>query len=171
MKGTVHRISIKPETPGERGLPKAAVETAIALKGGLRGDFNRYRHEEMHDDSEAALVLLPVETIRDLNREGWPVRAGDLGENITTEGFPYTSFAPGKVYAIGHAVIEITRACDPCTNLYLLPYVGEKRGPAFLKTMVGRRGWYAKTVREGSLRMGDSIKELEAARPASGAPA
>ena len=53
----------------------------------------------------------------------------------------------------------VSRACDPCTNLYLLPYVGKSKGPQFLKVMLGRRGWYARVLEEGSVRAGDPIVE------------
>jgi MOSC domain-containing protein YiiM len=108
------------------------------------------------------LLVLPLETIRELNAEGWAVQVGDLGENITTAGIPYRSFAPGKTYAVGRAEIQITKRCDPCTNLYLLPYVGETKGPEFLKVMSGRRGWYASVLREGLIAEGDSIEDLVA---------
>ncbi len=158
MAGRILRVNVKPETSGEEGLPKKRVHAALARREGLEGDFNRYRHEKQQDDPRAALLILPVETIRDLNAEGWPVEPGDLGENLTTTGIPYGGFAPGKTYSVGEAEIRISKRCDPCTNLYLLPYVGEGKGPAFLKVMHGRRGWYASVLREGVIREGDSIE-------------
>ncbi|HYM40035.1 MAG TPA: MOSC domain-containing protein [Thermoplasmata archaeon] len=159
MEGRVHRINVKPETPTEEGLPKGSVDAAWARRGGLEGDFNRYRHETQHDDPDAALLLMPLETIRELNAEGWPIEPGDLGENLTTTGIPYASLAPGTTYRVGRAEIQISRRCDPCTNLYLLPYVGAAKGPAFLQVMTGRRGWYARVLREGVIRRGDPITE------------
>lgn len=157
MTGRVHQINVKPETPGEEGLPKRPVEAAMAYHHGLEGDFNRYRHEKEADDPTAALLLVPLETIQELNREGWLVRPGDLGENLTTIGIPYERLAPGTSFGVGGAEIRISRRCDPCTYLYLLPYVGEAKGPAFVKTMVGRRGMYATVVREGRIRKGDAL--------------
>lgn len=162
MDGRVHQINVKPETAGEHGLPKRAVDSAVARRGGLEGDFNRYRHEEQSDDADAALLLMPLETIRELNSEGWPIRPGDLGENLTLTGIPYASLAPGKTFTVGHAEIQVSRRCDPCDNLYLLPYVGEAKGPAFLKAMMGRRGWYARVLREGVIHRGDAMVEGEA---------
>lgn len=158
--GSVHQINIKPRTRGERGLPKKQVESVLVTKAGLAGDFNVYRQEELSGDPDSAVLLVPLETISQLNAEGWPVRAGDLGENITTQGLSYASFSPGKAFRLGGAVIEISRSCDPCSNLYLLPYVGPSRGPDFLKAMLGRRGWYARVAQEGRVRRGDSIKEM-----------
>jgi MOSC domain-containing protein YiiM len=106
------------------------------------------------------VLVLPVETIEALNRDGWPVRPGDLGENVTTQGVPYDELRPGRRFRVGTALVEISKACDPCTNLYLLPYVGDARGPAFLKAMLGRRGWYARVVRAGRVHRGDVVAEV-----------
>lgn len=105
-----------------------------------------------------ALLILPTETIEALNREGWPVRPGDLGENITTEGIPYSDLSPPHRFRIGGAVTEVAKPCEPCDNLYLLPYVGATRGPEFLKVMLGRRGWFARVETEGIVRKGDPVE-------------
>ena len=166
MSGTVLQINVKPRRQGERGIPKESVEAAVVTRSGLEGDYNVYRQEEKGGDPDSAVLLIPIETVRDLNSEGWPVKPGDLGENITTAGLPYSSFAVGKKFALGDSVLEVSRACDPCQNLLVLPYVGTTKGPAFLKTMRGRRGWYARVVKEGRIRRGDRVAE---APPGSGA--
>ena len=159
--GRVFELHRKPEVPGEHGLPKPSVPEAFVTRSGLAGDFNRYRHEEKKDDPAMALLLMPRETIAELEREGWPVRSGDLGENITTEGIAYDAFVPGRRFRAGEAELEVTKACTPCDNLYLLPYVGPTRGPEFLKVMLDRRGWYARVVREGRVRAGDVLESVE----------
>lgn len=163
--GTVHQINRKPETPGEHGLPKVPVSEALLTPTGLAGDFNRYRHEEKHDDPGMALLIMPLETLEQLGREGWPVRPGDFGENITSVGLAYDAFAPGARFRIGGARVEITKPCTPCDNLYLLPYVGPARGPEFLKVTLGRRGWYARVLEGGPVRTGDAIQREPVGRP------
>ncbi len=157
LEGRVYQLHIKPQTPGERGLPKATVPEVRLLHSGLEGDFNRYRHEEKHDDPIMAVLIVPRETLEQLGREGWPVRPGDLGENITSEGIAYDGFRIGSHFQIGEAEVEITKPCDPCHFLELLPYVGKDRGPEFIRTMLNRRGWYARVIREGPVRTGDRI--------------
>lgn len=157
--GRVLRVNRKPEVGQEHGLPKPSVEKARLSASGVVGDFNRYRHEEKQDDPAMAVLLVPVETIDQLNREGWPVRPGDLGENLTTSGLDPLALAPGRQFVVGAATIEISKPCTPCDNLYLLPYVGRERGPEFLRTMLDRRGWYARVVHEGEVREGDAIAE------------
>ena len=157
----IMQINIKPQIKGERGLPKKPVDSAFVSAAGVRGDFNLYRHEELEDDPDSALLIIPIETIRALNSEGWPIEPGDLGENLTTSGLPYDSLAVGKVFSAGGVRFQISRACDPCDNLFHLPYVGRLKGPQFLKTMLGRRGWYAKVLKEGRITTKDQITPAE----------
>lgn len=166
--GIVHQINIKPETRGEHGLPKNPVESVEVTRAGLAGDFNLFRQEKLDGDPDSAVLLMPLETILQLNAEGWLVRAGDLGENFTTAGIPYDRFSPGKAFRMGGAVVEVSRACNPCKNLYLLPYVGEANGPKFIRVMHGRRGWYARVRTEGAVRRGDAIEEVRQAGPRNG---
>jgi len=50
---------------------------------GVEGDFNRWRTEEANGDPDQAVLLLTQEILADLRKEGWPVQAGELGENLT----------------------------------------------------------------------------------------
>ena len=165
LRGKVSALHRKAQVRGEHGLPKPAVDEVTVDRAGIVGDFNRFRHEERRDDPNMAVLLIPQETLEELNREGWPVRSGDLGENITTVGLAYSAFQPGTRVRVGSALLEVAKPCDPCDNLYLLPYVGRERGPEFLRTMLGRRGWFARVVREGRVHADDPI-ELEPGPPA-----
>ncbi len=127
-------------------------------RSGLDGDFNRWRHEEAQDNLAMAVLLMPLETIEELQKEGWPLKPGDIGENFTTQGIPYNSFAPGKHYRIGEAVITITKPCDPCSFLYSLPNIAKDKD--IVKAMYNRRGWYASVENEGWVAKGDSIAEV-----------
>ena len=160
VPGEIQQINVKPQTEGEHGLPKKRVESAFVRRAGVEGDFNVYRHEERRDDPDQGLLIMPVETIKELNGEGWPIKPGDLGENFTTSGMPYGAFGVGKVFAAGKARFRITKPCDPCDNLFLLPYVGASKGPGFLKLMLGRRGWYARVLEEGWVKTGDRLTEV-----------
>ncbi len=105
-----------------------------------------------------AVLLMPEETLAELNREGWPVRPGDLGENVTLQGVPYDALQPGREVRLGGAVLQVSQPCTPCDNLYVLSYVGRERGPAFVKALLGRRGWFARIVRPGDVRVGDRVE-------------
>ena len=158
--GRVHQVNRKSQVPGERGLPKWPVPEARVDAAGLEGDYNAYRHDVANDDPAMAILLMPLETLEVLRSEGWPVRPGDLGENVTTEGLPYDAFAPGGRFRVGTVLLEVSKPCDPCDNLYRLPYVGAARGPEFLRTMLHRRGWYARVLEAGVIRPGDTIEAV-----------
>jgi MOSC domain-containing protein YiiM len=155
--GRVYQLNRKSQIPGERGLPKLPIREARVFTAGVEGDYNVYRHDVARDDLDMAVLIVPFETLKEFNREGWPVRPGDFGENVTSIGIPYERFAPGRRFQVGDVLLEVTKPCTPCDNLYLLPYVGATRGPAFLKATLGRRGWYAKVLREGVVRTDDLI--------------
>jgi MOSC domain-containing protein YiiM len=153
----VERIGVKPETPGERGLPKPEVDEVRLGPAGLDGDFNRYREEKLDGDLDSAVLIVTAELIEQLNTEGWPVKPGDLGENLTTVGLDYDSLEPGQLFRVGsEVVLEITRLCQPCEYLGLLPYVGSEVDAA-VKAMVDRRGRYAKVRVGGTIRRRDPI--------------
>lgn len=151
MTGRLLRLSIKPETPGEFGLPKRAVPEFTVSPAGAEGDYNHYRTEQLPGDRDQALLLMTQNLLDTLRAEGWPVSPGDLGENLTLGGIPEASLSPGVRMHLGAVEIEISKACDPCTELYSLPYIGQERGPAFVRALVGRRGWYARVLRGGRL--------------------
>jgi MOSC domain-containing protein YiiM len=158
--GRVHQLNRKSQVPGERGLPKRPIVEARFTTAGVEGDYNVYRHDVAEDDPNMAVLIVPMETLKDFNREGWPVRPGDLGENVTSVGVAYDDFGPGRRFRIGEALVEVTKPCTPCDNLFGLPYVGAERGPEFLKVTLDRRGWYAKVLEEGRVRVGDPIARV-----------
>lgn len=157
MAGKVYRLNRKPETPGERGLPKRSLQSAEVTEQGIVGDFNRYRHEAKADTLDRALLLLPWEIIQQLNSEGWPVEAGHLGEGVTTVGVDYGQFRVGQRFQLGSVEIEITEEAKPCRHLSVLTYAQGDKATRFLKVLEGRRGWYAQVVKSGPLHVGDAM--------------
>ncbi|MBS3123946.1 MOSC domain-containing protein [Candidatus Woesearchaeota archaeon] len=160
MNGLIYQINVKLETPGERGIPKNSIDVVKVKFSGVNGDYNRYRTEKKNGNLDKAVMFLSVETLNDLRKEGWSVYPGYLGENFTTVGIPYSSFKIGQRYDIGQAQIEITEPCQPCNNLSVLSYVGEEKIKNFMRTLIGRRGWYAKVLVEGKVEKGDSIEKI-----------
>jgi MOSC domain-containing protein YiiM len=154
----VERLSVKPQTPGEYGLPKRAVSGLQITPRGAVGDYNNYREREMAGDLDQALLLMTREVLDALRQEGWPVEAGDLGENLTLAECAEATLAPGVRLRVGEVELEISKACDPCKEVYTLPYIGETRGPAFVRTLVGRRGWYARVLQPGTIVVGAPVE-------------
>lgn len=153
----VLQINVKPNTPTEHGIPKMSVKTVVLSKSGLEGDYNNFRTIKKDQNPDMAVLIYPVETIHELNDEGWSIMPGDLGENFTISGIPHSHFSPNQQYQIGECLIEISYECDPCRNLSVLPYIGEIKINEFIKTLMQRRGWYARVIKEGVVSTGDKF--------------
>ena len=162
MHAVIEHLHIKPRTPGERGLPKIAVPLIHATAAGVGGDYNRYRHESKRDDPDKAVMFIATEILAMLRSEGWPVEPGHLGENVTVRGLANDAVVIGQRYRLGDELeIEISRTCDPCRNLAVLPYIGEERVNEFIRTTLGRRGWYGRVLRPGVVKRGDAMRLVE----------
>jgi MOSC domain-containing protein YiiM len=153
MPARVVQLNLKPKEGRARGLPKRAVSQLTITAAGVEGDYNRWRTEKANGDPDQAVLLLSEEILADLRAEGWPVQPGDLGENVTLVDLARDDLKPGTVVRLGEVVLQVSKACDPCTVLYNLPYVGVERGPEFLRVIHGRRGWYARVLQGGTVRM------------------
>jgi MOSC domain-containing protein YiiM len=155
--GIILRLSVKPQVPGEFGLPKRPVPSLRITLDGAKGDYNHYRTRKLNSDGDQALLIVTEDLLDTLRSEGWPVQPGDLGENLTISGIQESDLRPGVGLQTGDVRLSITKPCDPCTELYTLPYVGKERGPAFLEATAGRRGWYAKVLAPGELTSGCAV--------------
>ena len=154
------QINVKPNTANEHGIPKTSVISAILSKSGLEGDYNNYRTIKKSRNPDMAVLLFSIETIKELNKEGWPIKPGDLGENFTLTGIPHSYFSPNQQYQIGESLIEISFECDPCQNLSVLSYVGNTKINKFIKTLMHRRGWYARVLKEGLIVQNCIVKQI-----------
>ena len=159
--GTVHQLNVKKHINGERGIPKHKIDALSASHTGANGDYNHHRHTKDNNNPNRALLILPLETIESLRSEGWPVKPGDLGENITSSGIPYSDFQVGLRLKVRSVIFERSEENAPCTVLQNLPYVGTDKVDNFVRALIGRRGWYASVVEAGEIRAGDSIHTLK----------
>ncbi|KAL7449274.1 hypothetical protein ACHAWC_001347, partial [Mediolabrus comicus] len=106
---------------------------------------------------------------------------GDLGENVLVKGVDFAFFKVGYRYRFSSqksttidsaddVVIEITEPMEPCANLCKLPYINDPALPSardrvakcqrFIEALGvndGLRGWYAKVLSGGIIRVDDSM--------------
>lgn len=165
MAAHLLQLSVKPKTADEVGLPKRAVPRLVITTHGADGDYNEYRSTRLGGDPDQAILLVTEEILLALRGEGWPMAPGDFGENLTLGAVPEASLMPGTRLRVGTVELEVSKRCDPCSNLYHLPYVGRARGPEFLRTTTDRRGWYARVRVPGTVSMGDAVAVLMPAPP------
>ena len=155
MASSVFQINVKPNAMGEVGLPKISIDSGEISLSGIEGDYNRFRFNKKNNDPDMAIMLISKDILEELNNEGWPVKPGDLGENLTLANIDYRTIKPGQHYTAGQAELEVSIICDPCSNLNVLPYVGKDKVSTFIKTLMKRRGWYARVIKKGLVSSGD----------------
>jgi MOSC domain-containing protein YiiM len=168
MSARLLQLNVKPRTPGEYGLPKTAVDQLDISVDGAAGDYNNYRMRTLKGDPDQAILVLTDDVIQQLRREGWPVQPGDFGENITLGEVPETDLGPGAQLHAGEVLLEISKPCDPCTELGVLPYVGSERRAEFIRTTTGRRGWYARVLQGGAITLATPVTVRPVARQSVG---
>jgi MOSC domain-containing protein YiiM len=150
MTGIVEQVSVS-----GGGLPKRAVAEAVVRAQGLEGD--RQRNRKIHGGPFKAVLLVSAEDVEGLAREGFPVEAGSLGENLTVRGIDFRALRAGMRFRAGEALLELTTPRQPCVQLE--PYNGGCAGriQSELKKLHARGGFYAAVLEEGLVRVGDII--------------
>lgn len=119
-----------------------AVEAAEAKSGkGLVNDLSFGR-------SRRQVLLIDIETLKEFD-----LSPGDVKENLTVEGLPFTELAPKDRLEIGQALLEISGECSPCSML-------DDIRPGLSAKINGRRGVLANVLRGGKLRVGDRIAHV-----------
>ncbi len=113
--------------------------------GGLTGDAH-YQAQSIRQ-----LLLADAETLEALD-----LSPGDIRDNLTLKGVGVMQLRPGTTLAIGDAEVEITKECTPCRRM-------DDVRPGLMRELSGQRGMYARVVRPGAVRAGDSVRVLEPA--------
>ncbi len=133
-------------SPG--GIPKRPVDEAEVVFDGLAGDGHNH---EKHRSLRQAVSLLDVEDLEDLRAEGFDVGPGAAGENLTVRGLDVDRLAPGETLRLSGGVeLEITKVRRPC-------YVLDAISPELKVRIEGRCGVYARVIRGGRVRAGETI--------------
>jgi MOSC domain-containing protein YiiM len=145
-------------TPGRKssrtGIFKRPVDYPVMVgREGLAGDriVNRTHHG---GPDQAVYIEGAVDLAWWAEELGRPIPPGTFGENLTIEGFDNRSVAVGDRLEIGDVLLEISAARIPCATFAL-----RMDDPQFVKryTKAARPGAYARVLREGVLRAGDSV--------------
>lgn len=137
------------------GIPKVPVQSSEVLVTGLVDD----KHEHgKHITLDRAVSLVDLEILDQLNTEGYNVCPGAIGENLTVENLQLQSLEPGdKLIFTGGVQLELVEARKPC---FVLDALDVK-----LKTdIVGRCGYLARVIAEGTISTGESITVTKISR-------
>ena len=159
MTGRLHQISISP--PPRGGVPKLAVPECRVTRDGLVGDWQNDRKH--HGGPERAVCVFSLEVIQRVRAEGNPIGPGTTGENLTIEGIAWASVVPGVRLVIADAAgesnveLEIASYAEPCATIRdSFTQLKFKRIEQELHP--GESRMYARVLREGVVRVGDSVR-------------
>lgn len=174
MKGVIKAVSVSPR----HAFSKANVLSIRLIAGhGVEGDAHmgvtvKHRSRVAKNPSAPNLRqvhLMHAELFDELQASGFTVRAGDMGENVTTQGIDLLGLPVGTRLQLGdEAVVEITGLRNPCGQI-------DRFQPGLMKATLGRdadgglirkAGVMAIVLAGGEVRPGDGI----AVEPPQGAP-
>jgi MOSC domain-containing protein YiiM len=143
--GTVEFISIRPE---RRAIP-VAVDEVLAGAKGLEGD-----HFNSSYSDKRAVTLIQFEHLEAvagiLQKDIDPLLTR---RNIVVSGINLLSLKNMK-FRIGEAILEGTGECHPCSRME------ENFGPGGYNAMRGHGGLTARVIKDGKIRVGDSVRFL-----------
>jgi MOSC domain-containing protein YiiM len=144
QQGKVEWIGLRPE----RRMPLQQVTEVMAVPGqGLIGD--RFSGTV---DSKRQVTLIQAEHIATVASfmQIAHLDPGLLRRNIVVSGINLLALKD-KQFQIGEAILEMTGPCYPCSRME------ENLGPGGYNAMRGHGGITAKVIKEGVIRVGDSV--------------
>ncbi|WP_292660515.1 MOSC domain-containing protein [Nitratifractor sp.] len=130
---------------GVSGMPRPRAETLKMVAGyGIEGD--KYAGGPEH---KTVMIVgdLPYKMAKE--ELGVEMEEGSLGENILLDFDPH-EFAPGTLFRIGEAKIQIVDSCTLCKHLAVFH-------PKLPRLIRDRRGRYCRIVEDGEIRVGDTV--------------
>ena len=137
--------------------PMQSVNEARAVPGrGLEGD-RYFNHQGTFSKRlpDHELTLIEVEAVEAMKRElDVDYGLGDSRRNLVTRGVPLNHLV-GKEFWIGEVKARGLRLCEPCSHLQKLSH--EKVLPG----LVHRGGLRAQILIEGTIRVGEAVREFE----------
>ena len=130
------------------GIPKRPVPICAVTVDGLEGDG----HDHDRDNSpDRAVSLMDQEILLQLIEEGYALYPGAIGENLTVEALHVQTLEPrDRLSFSGGVEIELVEARKPC-------FVLDPLGKTLKKEIVGRCGYLARVITEGTFEPGESI--------------
>lgn len=151
----------------EPGLPKAVVEAIQVLPDyGVVGDYHagplvRHRYLIRKDPlrpNVRQVLLSDTAIMAEVRAQGIPLEPGELGENVVLEGLAVMSLPPGTRLEVGEALLELTEARAPCSQLDAV-HPGLQAAVTHATDAFPRwdAGMFARVLRGGWIRVGDAV--------------
>jgi len=135
-------------------LKKGVKKTNILL-GSLIENYG-LENDAHAGDWHRQVSLLAIESIAKIREKGLDVNPGDFAENITTEGIKLWELPVGTRLKLGEdALVEITQIGKECHNKCAIYYMAGD-------CIMPREGIFARVLKGGTIRCGDTVKVIEA---------
>jgi len=161
--GVVTEAEWAGDASGRSGIDKRPAAGPVSIRfAGVAGDFIGERAH--HGGPDQAVYAYAEEDA------GWwateldrAIRPGAFGENLTTYAVDVTGAVVGERWAVGTALLEVTKPRTPCTT-----FAGFWGVSDLVKRFTVRAapGAYLRVLREGEVGAGDPVEVVD--RPAHG---
>ncbi|WBB74980.1 MOSC domain-containing protein [Micromonospora sp. WMMD1128] len=151
------------DASGRSGIDKRPAGGRVEIRpGGVTGDFIG---ERAHHGGPDQAVYAYAEEDADwwAGELGRQLRPGVFGENLTTSAVDVTGAVVGERWAVGSALLQVTKPRTPCRT-----FAGFWGVPDLIKrfTARGAPGAYLRVLRPGDVGTGDPVEVVD--RPAHG---
>ncbi|MER7418726.1 MOSC domain-containing protein [Micromonospora peucetia] len=151
------------DASGRSGIDKRPFEGPVLLGvDGVAGDFIGERAH--HGGPDQAVYAYAEEDAAWWATEiGRSIRPGGFGENLTTYAVDVTDAVIGERWAVGSALLQVTKPRTPCTT-----FAGFWGVPDLIRRFTARAtpGAYLRVLHEGEVGAGDPVEVVD--RPAHG---
>lgn len=134
-------------------IPKQPLAGVEVTTSGLLGDGHAHAK---HNRPERAVSLFDLEILTQLQKEGFPLYPGAIGENLTIAGLHVQGLPPGTLLKIGDVLLRLEEPRKPC-------YVLDAIDPNLKDVIVGRCGYMASVKRGGLIEPGMNVAQLSEA--------
>jgi MOSC domain-containing protein YiiM len=154
---------------GGHTFSKSNVPIITLVAGlGVKGDAH-YGHKVQHlfharrepDAPNLRQVhLIHEELFDELRTDGFEVRPGDIGENVTTRGLDLLAFPAGALLQLGNeAVIQLTGLRNPCRQIdnFAKGLTAAVLDRNSVGQLIRKAGVMAIVIKSGDVRAGDAI--------------
>jgi len=137
---------------------KKGTKKGIVAEGVLGEDYGLIGDAHADCCTHRQVSLLAIESINKMRSLGFDVGPGDFAENLTTEGIDLVSLPVGIHISIREEIIlELTQIGKEChSGCAIYRQIG--------KCIMPKEGVFAKVIRGGLVRAGDTIKVLQGER-------
>jgi len=145
------------------GIVKAPVAGPVMVRAtNLDGDGQE--EAEIHGGPDMAVLAYSADHYARWREEiGLPgLDVGGFGENLAVSGQDERTVCVGDVYAVGDAVLQVTKPRGPCSKIARR---WERPDLVRLVERSGRHGWYLRVLREGRVEAGQEVRLEDRPRP------